>query len=84
MEGDRRVAISRFYSEEFLRHIEYLQAAGVLDDSNREVAERARQVFVNRFDELCALRDFPAVAELLLRRFETLSGLSACDRRQHH
>ena len=40
MDVARRAALSNFYREEFLRHIEYLQAAGILDESNREVADR--------------------------------------------
>ena len=34
MSADRRVALSNFYREEFLRHIEYLQASGILDDGD--------------------------------------------------
>ncbi len=80
----KRLAISSFYREEFLRHIEQLQAAGILDEDNREVADRARQVFTTRLDQLCALRSFPAAAESLLQSFDALSGLSALDPRQHH
>ena len=84
MEVQRRLALSRFYREEFLRHIEHLQAAGVLDEENREVADRARHAFLDGFDELCALRSFPALAETLLQRFDALSGLSTHDPRQPH
>ena len=80
----KRLAISRFYREEFLRHIEQLQAAGILDEDNREVADRARQAFTSRLDQLCALRGFPAAAESLLQSFDALSGLSALDPRQRH
>ena len=84
MDGEKQNAISRFYREEFLRHIEYLQAAGVLDEGNREVADRARWALTVRLDRVCGLRCFPVVAETLLQSFDALSGLSACDRRQRH
>lgn len=80
----KRLAISRFYREEFLRHIEQLQAAGILDEDNREVADRARHAFTNRLDQICGVRGFSAVAESLLQSFDALSGLSALDLRQRH
>jgi hypothetical protein len=80
----RRLAISRFYREEFLRHIEQLQAAGILDEDNSEVADRARQAFTSRLDQLCGVRGFTIVAESLLQSFDALSGLSALDPRQRH
>jgi hypothetical protein len=78
-----RLAISRFYREEFLRHIEQMQAAGILDEDNRDVADRARQAFTT-LDQLCAMRGFSAAAESLLQSFDALSGLSALDPRQRH
>ncbi len=79
----KRLAISRFYREEFLRHIEHLQAAGILDEENQEVADRARQAFTS-LDRLCGVQGFSAVAESLLQSFDTLSGLSSLDPRQRH
>ncbi|HVO11953.1 MAG TPA: hypothetical protein VMX54_14535 [Vicinamibacteria bacterium] len=80
---DRRAALSRFYREEFLAHLEHLQAAGILDDSSREVVERARRA-VTRLDHLCGCQCFAVVAETLLQRFDALSGLSTADPRQRH
>ena len=60
MDVARRVALSNFYREEFLRHIEYLQASGILDESNREVADRACRAFCGRLDELCASSTSPS------------------------
>ncbi len=80
----KRLAISRFYREEFLRHIEHLQAAGILDEENREVADRARQALLTRLDQVCGVQGFSAVAESLLQSFDALSGLSALDPRQRH
>jgi hypothetical protein len=84
MDVHKRLALSKFYREEFLRHIEHLQAAGILDESHQEVVEKARVAFTTRLDQLCALQSFPALAERMLRRFDTLSGLSALDSRQRH
>jgi hypothetical protein len=84
MDVHERTALSNFYREEFLRHIEHLQATGILDDSHREMVEEARRAFTSRLDQLCGLQSFPAVAERMLRSFDTLSGLSALDPRQRH
>jgi hypothetical protein len=83
MDGDKRAALSTFYREEFLRHIEQLQAAGILDESNREVVERAQRALLC-LDRLCDHRHFHVVAETLLQSFDALSGLSIADPRQRH
>ena len=41
MDSERRQALSNFYREEFLRHIEHLQASGILNDGNRAAVDRA-------------------------------------------
>ena len=84
MDVAKRAALSSFYREEFLRHIEYLQASGILDESNREVADRACRAFCGRLDELCCLEHFPVLAETVLQRFDALSHLSHLDPRQPH
>jgi hypothetical protein len=84
MEVERRLALSRFYREEFVRHIEQLQAAGILDETNREVVDQARCALLARLDQLCSLSAFPAVAESLLQSIDALSGLSTLDPRQRH
>ncbi len=83
--NDRRVALSNFYREEFLRHIEYLQVTGILDEAEGEAVTRARQV-LKRLDEVCSLEAFPAVAETLLQSFDTLTHLSRLEphHRQRH
>lgn len=83
MDGDKRAALSTFYRDEFLRHIEHLQAAGVLDESNRDVVERAQRALLC-LDRLCDHRHFHVVAETLLQSFDALSGLSNADPRQRH
>jgi hypothetical protein len=84
MDGARRVALSDFYREEFLKHIEQLQAQGILDETNREVVDRACRALTTRLDELCCLKHFPALAECLLQSFDALSRLSTLDPRQRH
>jgi len=83
MDVAKRSALSNFYREEFLRHIEYLQASGILDESNREVADRCR-AFCARLDELCCLEHFPELAASVLQSFEALSRLSDRDPRLSH
>jgi hypothetical protein len=84
MDVAKRVALSNFYREEFLRHIEHLQASGILDESNQEVADRACRAFCGRLDELCCLEHFPLLAETVLQSFDALSRLSDRDPRQPH
>jgi hypothetical protein len=83
MDVHKRAALSMFYREEFQRHLEQLQSAGILDESNREVAERAQRALLC-LDRLCGHRHFPQVAETLLQSFDALSGLSTFDPRQRH
>jgi len=78
MNADRRLALSNFYREEFLRHIEYLQVSGILDDEDSEAMTRARQALM-RLDDACAQASFPALAENLLQGFDTLTRLSRLD-----
>lgn len=77
----KRVALSNFYREEFLRHIEHLQASGILDDDEGggKAVSRARQAFLTRLDDVCDLASFPALAKTLLQNFDTLSRLSRLD-----
>jgi hypothetical protein len=83
MDGARRSALSNFYREEFLRHIEYLQAAGILDESNQEVTDRACAL-VTRLEEFSDRSDFAALVEGVLQGFDAVSRLSTLDPRQRH
>lgn len=84
VDSEKRQALSKFYRDEFLRHIEYLERSGVLDDNNREVADRAYHLLTTRLDHICGRACFPALAETLLQNFDTLTRLSALDPRQGH
>ena len=84
MDVAKRAALSSFYREEFLRHIACLEDSGILDETNREVADRACRAFFGRLDELCGLEHFPELAETVLQSFDALSRLSDLDPRQSH
>ena len=84
MDVAKRAALSSFYREEFLRRIASLQAVGVLDESNRDVADRACRALCGRLDELCCLEHFPELAASVLQSFDALSRLSDLDPRQPH
>ena len=58
-------------------------ATGILDESNREVADRCR-AFCARLDELCCLEHFPELAASVLQSFDALSRLSDRDPRLPH
>lgn len=84
MDSEKRQALSNFFREEFLRHIEYLQASGILNEGNRAAVDRACHLVMTRLDHVCDCSRFPALAESLLQSFETLTGLSAADPRRRH
>jgi len=75
-----RRALSDFYREEFLRHLEHLQLTGMKED----VMRRACTKVMSDLDSVCWRPDFPAVAETLLQNFDALTRLSELDRRQGH
>jgi len=85
VDAERRLALSNFYREEFLRHIEYMQASGMEEDAeNAAVVDRARRAVLAHLDQVCALESFPPLAETLLRKFDALTRLSSLDLRQRH
>lgn len=82
--AEMRRALSSFYREEFLRHLEHLASNGLVHDGNRAVIDRAYGKLMKDLDRVCCCSDFPALAESLLQGFDTLTRLSALDRRQSH
>jgi hypothetical protein len=84
VDSEKRQALSNFFREEFLRHIEHLQASGVLNDGNRAAVDRACHLVMTRLDHVCDCSRFPALAESLLQGFDTLTHLSAIDLRRRH
>lgn len=84
MDPDRRRALSEFYREEFLRHIQFLEASGVLDGADRGTIGKAYDRLLTDLDRICWRADFPALAETLLQNFEALTRLSELDPRRGH
>jgi hypothetical protein len=84
VEVEKRLALSRFYRDEFLRHIEHLQATGILHEGNREVVHRACQRIIHEIDDVCCGDHFSLVAERLLQSFDTLTQLSRLDPHRGH
>ncbi len=84
MDLDKRRALSAFYREEFLKHFEHLELNGVIDDSNREVLDKARRRFMSELDSVCWRSDFAAMAETLLQNFDALTRLSELDPQKGH
>ncbi len=84
MDSYRRRALSDFYREEFLRHLDYLQVSGCLGGSSDVLVAQACRRVIGDLDRLCACSQFPALAETLLQRFDVLTGLSQLDSRRAH
>lgn len=80
VDPEMRRALSDFYREEFLRHLEHLQLNGMKADLMR----RACNKVMTDLDSVCWRPDFPAVAETLLQNFDALTRLSELDPRQRH
>jgi hypothetical protein len=84
LDPDRRRAISDFYREEFLRHLNHLELSGCLGDASDDTAARTCRRVIGDLDRLSCCSRFPAVAETLLQRFDLLTGLSQVDSRRGH
>jgi hypothetical protein len=81
---EKRRALSDFYREEFLSHLVLLEASGVCDEGARAIVDRAYRRVLADLDNVCCRSEFAALAETLLQRFETLTRLSAVQRRPLH
>jgi len=84
VDPEKRRALSDFYREEFLSHFVLLEASGVCDQGSRAIVDRAYQRLLSDLDNVCCRSEFAALAETLLQRFETLTRLSAVQRRLLH
>jgi hypothetical protein len=73
-----------FYREEFVRHIEHLSASDLISADNREPLDQAYQRLLSDLDRICGRADFPALAEILLERFDCLTRLSERSSRSCH
>ena len=77
-------ALSDFYREEFLRHLDHLQESGIVHDGNREVMDRTCRKLITDIDRVCTRAEFRDVAEAMLQNFDTLTRLSELDTRLAH
>lgn len=84
MDTDKQRALSEFYREEFLRHLQHLQSNGAVSSANRAAVDRACRKILCELDEVCCRAEFPAVAETLLQNFDALTRLSELQPRQGH
>jgi hypothetical protein len=73
-------ALSNFYREEFERHLDRLQACGVVAERDELACRR----FLADLDHVCWRSEFPVVAETLLQNFDTLTRLSELERSRGH
>ena len=84
MEPEKRRALTAFYREEFLRHLEHLETHGIVNENNRAAVNRAYHRFLFDLDGVCFQAGFTEVAETLLQNFDALTRLSELDPRQGH
>jgi hypothetical protein len=84
VDPDKRRALSEFYRQEFLKHLDLIESNGFLNENSREVLDRARRRFISDLDSVCWRADFPALAETLLQSFDTLTRLSELDPNKGH
>ncbi len=76
MDIDKTRALTDFYREEFLKHLQCLDEIGLVTPEKRAVVNRAWRRIVCDLDRVCCQSGFPAKAEALLRNFDTLTRLS--------
>jgi len=81
LDPEKQRALSDFYREEFLRHLQRLEADGL---GNHGSLDRACRKLISDLDRVCCRSDFPAVAETLLQNFDALTRLSQIAPRQGH
>lgn len=76
METDKSRALTNFYREEFLKHLQCLDEIGLVPREKRETMDRLWWRIVHDLDRVCCCEEFPAKAEALLRSFDALTRLS--------
>jgi hypothetical protein len=84
LDPEKRRALTAFYREEFLRHLEHLETHGIVNENNRAAVNRAYHRFLFDLDGVCGRAGFTEVAETLLQNFDALTRLSQLDPRQGH
>lgn len=84
METSKNRALSDFYREEFLRHLQYLETSGLNRAEGGARLDKVCRRFIADLDSVCWRADFPRLAETLLQNFDALTRLSELDPRQSH
>ncbi|MCL4819774.1 MAG: hypothetical protein KJ067_11555 [Vicinamibacteria bacterium] len=84
MDASKNRALSDFYREEFLKHLQYLESSGLNRHGGGERLDRVCRRFIADLESVCWRDDFPRVAETLLQNFDALTRLSELDPRQGH
>jgi hypothetical protein len=84
VDSEKRKALTDFYREEFVRYLQQLESAGILNDGNHKLMQKTCQKLVFELDRVCLRDEFPAVAETLLQNFDTLTRLSEIETRVAH
>jgi len=78
--------VAEFYREEFVKHHRCLQRQrAYYSESAITDVETALSKIMGQLDTLCAQEDAPQLVSSLLRKFDVVTGLSACsDPKQTH
>jgi hypothetical protein len=79
---EKQRAITTFYRDEFARQIEYLQASGLIEAGGEGCVGVACRRLLDGLDDMSSRSQFPAIAETILARFETLTQLSRLEKRR--
>jgi hypothetical protein len=79
---EKQRAITTFYRDEFARQIEYLQASGLIETGGESRVGVACRRLLDGLDDMSSRSQFPAIAETILARFETLTQLSRLETRR--
>jgi hypothetical protein len=76
VETNKNRALTDFYREEFLKHLQCLDESGLVTAERRPAMDKARRRIVHDLDQVCGQTGFPEKAEALLRSFDALTRLS--------
>ncbi len=77
-------ALSRFYQEEFERHLNFLREGGFIGAKTQDAIDPACRRILENLQRVCCRDDFPILAEVLLRNLDLLTGLSGIEARTSH
>ena len=84
MDHQTQRALCDFYREEFERHLQFLREGGFMGAEARAVVDPACQKLLDGLGQVCGRKEFPLLAEALLRNLDLLTGLSRLESRTNH